>query len=363
MLLRSVVHGIPVHVLVRVTFVDFDTVVTDLGAVAPIAESTVARCVTVPPNDRKMNCETVEQGQNEQPLTILPRISLKFPDIQTISPINLINFELQLTSHPDRRKVDYVLNGLRFGFHLGFQPHLCKLKSAASNCPSANEHPAVIDEYLKKEVSLGRVFGPTHAPPLQNLHVSRFGVIPKKGNAWRLILDLSFPVEHSVNDGIDKDDFSFQYCTVKHAINLIIKTGKGALMGKVDIKSAYRIIPVNPSDRYLLGMHWKGKYYVSRGETAVEHRFLKFPNSQISNFQISNFQISKFPNFKFPNFQISNFQISNFRSAPIPKFLSYRVFEPPSLQVTRFTSLRVTGLPYSFGFQKSKISKNNERRT
>lgn len=33
-------------------------------------------------------------------------------------------------------------------------------------------------------------------------------------------------------------------------------------MGKVDIKSAYRIIPVNPSDRYLLGMHWKGKYYV-----------------------------------------------------------------------------------------------------
>ena len=169
---------------------------------------------------------------------------------------------MQLTSHPDRHKVDYVLNGLRFGFHLGFQPHLCKLKSAASNCPSANEHPAVIDEYLNKEVCLGRVFGPTHAPPLQNLHVSRFGVIPKKGNAWRLILDLSFPVEHSVNDGIDKDDFTFQYCTVKHAINLIIKAGKGALMGKVDIKSAYRIIPVNPSDRYLLGMHWKGKYYV-----------------------------------------------------------------------------------------------------
>ena len=76
-----------------------------------------------------------------------------------------------------------------------------------------------------------------HHHALQNLHVSRFGVIPKKGNAWRLVLDLSFPVDHSVNDGIDnKDDFSFQYCTVKHAINLIIKTGKGALMGKVGIK-------------------------------------------------------------------------------------------------------------------------------
>ena len=84
----------------------------------------------------------------------------------------------------------------------------------------------------------------------------------KKGNSWRLIIDLSFPVEHSVIYGIDKDDFSFQNCTAKHAINLIIKTGKRAFMGKVDIKSAYRMIPVNPSDRYLLGMHWKRKYCV-----------------------------------------------------------------------------------------------------
>jgi hypothetical protein len=111
-------------------------------------------------------------------------------------------------------------------------------------------------------ISLGRVFEPTKTPPLKHLYISRFGVIPKKGNAWRLISDLSFPYAHIVNDGIDKDEFSLQYCTVKHAINLILKTGKGALMGKVDIKSAYRIIPVNRGDRYLLGMYWKGQYYV-----------------------------------------------------------------------------------------------------
>ena len=94
------------------------------------------------------------------------------------------------------------------------------------------------------------------------MHISRFGVIPKKQAGWRLILDLSFPFDHSVNDGIDKDEFSLQYCSVKHAINLIVKTGKGALMGKVDIKSTYRIIPVHPSDRYLLGMRWRDKFYV-----------------------------------------------------------------------------------------------------
>ena len=103
-------------------------------------------------NARKMPYEVTELDQNEQPRKISSCISLNFPDVQTISPINLTNFELQLKSHSDRRRVDYVLNGLRFGFQLGFHSHLCKLKSATSNCPSAIEHPAVIDEYLNKEV-------------------------------------------------------------------------------------------------------------------------------------------------------------------------------------------------------------------
>ena len=33
-------------------------------------------------------------------------------------------------------------------------------------------------------------------------------------------------------------------------------------MGKVDIKSAYRIIPVHSSDRHLLGMFWRKCYYI-----------------------------------------------------------------------------------------------------
>ena len=89
----------------------------------------------------------------------------------------LPNFELRLTSHLDCRKVDYMVNNLCFVFQLGFQQHFCKLKSATSSCLSANEHPAVIEEYLNKEISLGRVFGPTQTPLLKNLHVSRFVVI------------------------------------------------------------------------------------------------------------------------------------------------------------------------------------------
>ena len=43
---------------------------------------------------------------------------------------------------------------------------------------------------------------------------------------------------------------------------MIIRTGKGALMAKVDIEKAYRIVPIRPEDRYLLGMKWRDKYFV-----------------------------------------------------------------------------------------------------
>ena len=33
-------------------------------------------------------------------------------------------------------------------------------------------------------------------------------------------------------------------------------------MAKIDIKSAYRIVPIHPADRYLLGMKWRDQYYV-----------------------------------------------------------------------------------------------------
>ncbi len=35
-----------------------------------------------------------------------------------------------------------------------------------------------------------------------------------------------------------------------------------ALMAKIDVKSAYRIVPVHPVDRRLLAMEWEGKIFV-----------------------------------------------------------------------------------------------------
>jgi len=97
-------------------------------------------------------------------------------------------------------------------------------------------------------------------------HISPFSVIPKKSKPghWRLIINLSSPADHSVNDGIEKDLCSLSYVHIDQVTDCILLTGKGALLGKVDIKQAYRNIPVHPDDRHLLGMRWKRETLIDK---------------------------------------------------------------------------------------------------
>ena len=71
-----------------------------------------------------------------------------------------------------------------------------------------------------------------------------------------------FPGGASVNDGINAQDFSLQYIKVDQFIRMVSRYGPGALMAKFDVESAYWNIPVNPDDRFLLGMRWRGQFYV-----------------------------------------------------------------------------------------------------
>ena len=126
-------------------------------------------------------------------------------------------------------------------------------------------HTKVVTDYLKKELSLGRMLGPS--PPgfsTPELHINRFGIIPKghETGRWRLITDLSFPPERSVNDGVDAVLCSLVYTSVDRVAEVAAFLGPGALLAKVDIESAYRLIPVHPEDRPLQAMRWNDQIYI-----------------------------------------------------------------------------------------------------
>ena len=106
--------------------------------------------------------------------------------------------------------------------------------------------------------------GPFDSPPVENLYISSFGVLLKKGQPgkWRLTVDLSSPHGHSVNDGIDPDSWHLQYIKIDDIIKMASKFGPGALLAIFDIESAYRNIAIHPLDRYLLGLKWRNSYYM-----------------------------------------------------------------------------------------------------
>ncbi len=181
-----------------------------------------------------------------------------------ITPLQVHQWALALRDHPDPRFVQYILEGISSGFRIGYQHATSRCKSARSNLFSATQHPAPVQAYLDEECTAGRVAGPFAPDEVRGLQVSRFGVIPKSNQPgkWRLILDLSFPHGHSVNDGILREWCSMQYATVDQAVAHILQMGSGALLAKIDIEHAYRNVPVHPDDRHLLGMRWNNELFI-----------------------------------------------------------------------------------------------------
>ena len=52
------------------------------------------------------------------------------------------------------------------------------------------------------------------------------------------------------------------YSSVEDAAHLMHFLGPGCLMAKLDIKEAYRIVPIHPDDRRSLGVYWRGQVWI-----------------------------------------------------------------------------------------------------
>lgn len=173
----------------------------------------------------------------------------------------LQHWEPFLRVHPDTGFAEFIRRGITWGFRIGYSRCAPSPHAASDNLRSALANPQVVDNYIDEEVRAGKLLV---ASPTAHTHRSPIGIIPKPHQAgrYRLIVDLSSPARQSVNDGIDEDLCSVQYANVDDAIRILSHLGEGALMAKLDLKSAYRMVPVHEHDRILLGISWKGKQYI-----------------------------------------------------------------------------------------------------
>ena len=155
-----------------------------------------------------------------------------------------------------------LLSNLRHGCNIGYEGP--RFQHIAQNLASANTQPSNIDDALAKECAENRMAGPYLYPPLPNMRCSGVGLVPKKDNGWGVIYHLSAPEGFSINDYIDPLRYSLTYCGIDEVVNILNKLGPGAIMGKIYLKNAFCICPVRKEDWALLGVHWRGQYYVDK---------------------------------------------------------------------------------------------------
>ena len=180
-----------------------------------------------------------------------------------VSPIKQGFWMSELASHPNQRFTALILKGLQSGFRIGFEGSLSQLKSSSQNLISAMEHPDAVIKFIEAELAECRISQITagELSATRGIHLSPLGAI-RRPNRWRLIMDLSAPRGCSVNDGISKDSSTCHYASVDQPASQIYSWGKGTLMAKMDIKQAYRNIPIAPEDRHLLGFRWNQITYI-----------------------------------------------------------------------------------------------------
>ena len=83
--------------------------------------------------------------------------------IPSVSPLVLEEYSRELAEFPSHKR-RYVLNGIQFGFRVGWEPQRVSLRSRASNMRSATAHPDVVDEYLRTDLGVWRA--PFHRPSI-----------------------------------------------------------------------------------------------------------------------------------------------------------------------------------------------------
>lgn len=178
------------------------------------------------------------------------------------TPIKILPLQKYLLAYENVEDAQLLLEGFTEGFRLQYTGPRKAVN--AQNLVSALIHNTETLEKLQKEVQLGRMLGPFVNNPISTLRISPIGLVEKSDGGWRLITHLSFPEGNSVNDFIHENFCKVKYSSFDKVLEMISELGRGAKLGKIDIRQAFRLLIVNPSDFDLLGIKFNGKFYVDK---------------------------------------------------------------------------------------------------
>ena len=146
---------------------------------------------------------------------------------------------------------DYLLQGLKEGFRIVSRDSDLR-HAEVPNYKSATGHDVCdkVEMAIREEIQHWNYIITTEKPII----VSALGAIPKPdSDKIRLIHDCSRPQHSNVNSYTDTQHH-YSYVTVDKAVLLI---QGNAYLAKIDLKSAYRHVPIHPSNYTATGLAWQ----------------------------------------------------------------------------------------------------------
>jgi hypothetical protein len=173
------------------------------------------------------------------------------------SPLKISVWAQLLEDYPGDLGI-LVVGILRYGARLGHSgAHTLRL---SQNHSTVALDPAGVTRQVDSDLSLGRI---AVADPVFPFISSPLGLVPKPNGTFRRIHDLSYPKhsKHSPNASIIAGASIIEYIQFDDITDMILEAGKGCYLFKKDVKDAFRIIPIAPADRWLLGFMWNDHYY------------------------------------------------------------------------------------------------------
>ena len=211
-----------------------------------------------------------------------------------VTPVDANCLETLLRqSHYDAKETEFLVNGFKFGFPLGYEGPQDQADNS-QNIPLTVGDKFELWEKMIKEVKLERFVGPFRSNPFKRYIQSPVGLVPKSGGKTRLIFHLSYDFPNgnqSINEWTPDEACSVKYNDLDHAVRnclqllkqsdsasqtekegeVVTETESGSqyqksqgsekeqkqktiFYSKTDLMSTFRILPIFPGHRKFLLM-------------------------------------------------------------------------------------------------------------
>ena len=193
-----------------------------------------------------------------------PILAFDSPLMQSVTPVINVEALQELLISYDPAEAQKIISGFKQGFDIGYRGPITDVET--KNLTSALRQPHVMQTLIQNEVDQGRFLGPFQEKTFTNMRINLIGFVPKKmPNSYRLISDLSQPKTNSVNDSIPPSASRVSYPSIQDAIDCIlslVNDGHTPMLSKLDVKSAFRLMPLTSSQFPLMGVQFSGNYYI-----------------------------------------------------------------------------------------------------